>query len=145
VALSVPDHFGLAQAYLEISTLHLMELLDLAALYFQAFGLADGAKGKAGERLLDVALLFGFLFNVKLAGWRLFCAEHSLDPELCWSCLPGYETVQRAERLATKAAFTQEGAARYLKRSGREAAQVKTAEDVAASLRECLRARAERW
>jgi hypothetical protein len=141
----VQDYFGLAQAFLEVSTLHLLELLDLAALYFQAFGLAGGAKGKAGERLLDVALLYGFVFNVTLAGWRLFCAEYSLEPELCWSCLPGYETVQRAEQAAKKAAFTQEGAARYLKRSGREAGQVQTAEDVAASLRECLRARAEWW
>jgi alkanesulfonate monooxygenase SsuD/methylene tetrahydromethanopterin reductase-like flavin-dependent oxidoreductase (luciferase family) len=95
--------------------------------------------------LLDVALLFGYLFNVKLAGWRLFCAEHCLEPESCWSSLPGYETVQRAERAAKKAAFTQEGAARYLQRLGRGTARVGTAEDVAASLRERLRARAEWW
>ena len=145
VCYRVPDHFGLAMAFFEVGTLHFMELLDLAANYLQALALADGTAGKTGERLRDAALALGYVFNVSLAGWRLFCAGHSLEPELCWACLPGFATLRRAEQTSGTAAFTQEGAARYLQRIGREPANVKTAEDVASSLRACLRERAEWW
>jgi hypothetical protein len=145
VAYRVPDYFGLAQALKELSDLHFMELLTLAANYFQALGLTDSARGAGAERALDTALLFGYLFKVQLAGWRQFCREYDLEPEICWSCLPGFGTVQRAERIAEEAAFTAEGVARHLQRSGGERAGVPTAEDVAAGLRVCFHARAEWW
>jgi len=50
--------------------------------------------------------------------------------------LPGFDTV-------TRAAFVPEGAVRYLQRCGHENAQAITAEDIAAQLRQCLKARAE--
>jgi hypothetical protein len=145
VAYRVPDHFGLAMAFREVADLHFMELLTLAANYFQALGLADSVQGEAAERTLDTALLFGYFFKVQMAGWRQFCGEYDLDPEICWSCLPGFGTVKRAEKMAEEAAFTPEGASRYLQRSGRRPAEVPTAEDIAAGLRGCFKARAEWW
>ncbi len=145
VCYRVPDHFGLAMAFREVSELHFMELLDLAGLHDQAMGMADATDDeKQSARVLDVARLVGYLFKVKLAGWREFCAEYSIDPELCWSCLPGFERVKRAERVAEGAAFTPEGVRAYLRKVGK-ATELITAEAVVAGLRACLEARAEWW
>ena len=45
-------------------------LLDLAAVYFRSLGLSDVADEEQEMRMLDTALLFGYLFKVQLAGWR---------------------------------------------------------------------------
>jgi hypothetical protein len=145
VGYRVPDYFGLACALREVTEQHHMEVLNTAALYFRSLGLADVAGGKRGTRLLDGALLLGYLFNVQLAGWRLFCAEHGYDPDLCRSLLPGFDTVRQAEEVASQAAFTEEGVRAYLKRKGRPAEGVMTVETVAAGLREVLRHRAGWW
>jgi hypothetical protein len=141
----VPDHFGLAMAFREVSDHQFMELLHLAALHAEGMGLADALGDKQGTRMFDVALLFGYLFKVQLAGWRQFCAELQVDPEQLWSCLPGFTTVKHAEHKTETAAFTAEGADAYLRRAGRENARSPTAEDVAAGLRASLKARAEWW
>jgi hypothetical protein len=146
VGYSVPDFFGRAQAFVEVSVLHLMKLLDLAGLYFRALGLADSMiDDKQSERMLDCAMLSGFLFNVKLAGWRLFCAGENIDPEVCWTPLPGYSTVKEAERMAEHTAFSPEGVVAYMKRAGRDYRDPPTAEQVAVGLRETLEERAEWW
>ncbi len=145
VCYRVPDHFGLAQAFREVGEMHFLELLSLSARYFQALALADTPDGRDAERLLDVALLFGYLVKVQLAGWRTFCAGHDLPADLCWSFLPGFATVKEAERRAGTAAFTAEGVAAYLRRKYDATPKVVTADEVAAGLRECLRARAEWW
>jgi hypothetical protein len=145
VHYSVPNYFGLAQAFNELSLLHLMELLNLAALYFRTFGLADSDDDKVSERMLDCALLYGYLFKVQLAGWRLFCADFGVDPEFCWTPLPGFETVQKAERMADAASFVREGVVAYAKRSGRDDLKPPTAEGIAAGLRVALEERAEWW
>jgi len=139
----VPDHFGLGMAFREVSDLHFMEVLHLAALYHQALA-SSGTGGEDGPRLLDAALVFGYLLKVKLAGWRAFCAELHLDPELCWSLLPGFEAVQRAEETADQGAFTAEEVVAWRQRKG-GTPKAPTAEDVAAGLRKCLEARADWW
>lgn len=145
VAYSLPNYFGLAQAFSELSAFHLMELLNLAALYFRALGFADSDDEKISERMLDCALLFGFLLKVQLAGWRLFCAEHGFEPEICWMPLPGYETMKTAEKIAQAAAFLPEGAVAYAKKAGRADPTLPTAEGIAAGLRTVLEMRAEWW
>jgi hypothetical protein len=141
----VADHFGLAQAFHELSTRHLMELLDTAALFFHAFGCSHSDDEEFGEKMLDHALMHGYLLKVKLAGWRSFCAEHGLAPELNWAILPGYETVLTAEQMAQTVAFEPEGAAAYLKRCGRDDLSPPTAEGIAAVLRVSFKVRAEWW
>jgi hypothetical protein len=41
VIYTVPDFFGLAEAFDEISTFHLLDLLDTAAAYNQAMWISD--------------------------------------------------------------------------------------------------------
>jgi hypothetical protein len=40
----------------------------------------DDENDVPSERLRAVALFFGFLFNVKLTGWRRFCLSEQLVP-----------------------------------------------------------------
>jgi hypothetical protein len=149
VVYRVRDHFGLAMAYREVSQTHYMELLHLAGNYLAALALAETwEEGKHTEKMRRAALALGYVFGVSLAGWRRFCQEHHLEPEaqVCWACLPGFDTVRWAEAEAERAAFGEEGAARWLDETGGgQAVKVPTAEDVAAGLREALKARAEWW
>ena len=59
--------------------------------------------------MFDVALGLGYQLRVNLAGWRPFCEGHCLDPEACWSYLPGLDLVRRAERVAERAAASSGG------------------------------------
>jgi hypothetical protein len=147
IDMRTTDYFGLAMAFRKVSDLHFMELLNLAALYFQSMGLAGVRTTDEEEsaRILEAGLLFGYLFKLQLAGWRQFCAEFHFAPDLCWSCLPGNDMIKRAEKLADRAAFMEEGALAYLRRGDEENSNVLTADNVAAGLRECLIARAKRW
>jgi hypothetical protein len=144
VGYQFQDYFGLAQAFREVSDMHFMELLALAANYFQCQCLSS-LEGKQGERMLDAALIFGYLFKVNREGWRLFCAGRRLEPELLWSCQPGYDTVERAAQMAERAAFTAEGVVRHLERGSGKPARAVTAEEVAGTLEEVMKARAEWW
>ena len=145
VGYRVPDHFGLAMAFREMADRHFMELLNLAALYFQSLALADALSGERDDHMLDTALLCGYLFQVQLAGWRQFCAEVHLEPEFCWSYCPGFDTLQRAEKQTEMASFTAEGVDAYLRRKGDQEPQIVTPDDIAARLQTCLKARADWW
>ncbi len=145
VTYSVPDYFGLAHAFCDVGDLHFMELLDLVGLYFRALGLADAAEDEQGDRALDSALFFGWKIKVLLSGWRAFCRDVGMDSEACWSFLPGYGTLRKAERMAESAAFVPEGVAVYLKRIGLKDPVVPTPEMIATDLHRCFDARAEWW
>jgi hypothetical protein len=145
VTYSVPDHFGLAQAFDEISMFHLLDLLDTAAEYHRALWIAESEEDDVAGRMLDVALMNGYVFKVHLQGWRLFCSEHGFDPERYWSLLPGCETIRRTEKLAAHAAFLAEGAAAYVERLGGKGEDLKTAESVAESLRAALKQLTQWW
>jgi hypothetical protein len=144
VGYRFPDYFGLSMAFNEVSRLHFMELLNLAALYFETMAHAD-AWDEHGERLLKVGRLFGYLFKVQLAGWRAFCAEFHFDPEPCWDSLPGFDTVKRAESATESSAFTPEEVGEYLGKKGQAQPRVVMEADVVACLRECLKVRADWW
>jgi hypothetical protein len=150
LALSAPrvcyleqDYFGLALAFLELSNLQFMGLLYLGANYLRALEAAGFMNGEPAERTRNAALALGYLFNVRPAGWRLFCQAHALEPEVLWADLPGFDLMREAEPAAGEAAFPPEAFGRWLERSGR--AGVPTAEGIAAGLRRSLRARAEFW
>ncbi len=147
----VPDHYGLSHALREVSDHHFMELLDLAARYFQAMGVLS--QHKANDDALDYVLLLGFEFQTLRAGWRQFCAEQGIPAEALWEPLPGYDTLRSAEELARTIAFHPEGAAAFLERQARQGqpadaqieVQVIDADIVARDLRRCLEARAAWW
>src|SRR4051812_31306474 len=74
VTFRVPDTFGRALALREVLDDHRMELLSLAAHYFQAMataGALDGLREPTGPaaRCLDAGLFLGYLFRVRLDGW----------------------------------------------------------------------------
>jgi hypothetical protein len=85
------------------------------------------------------------VFKVLGAGWRQFCHAHDFDPELCWSCLPGYGTIRDAKQMAETAAFKPDEAVSYLARSGHPACGVQTAELIADELEQLLQLRTAWW
>jgi hypothetical protein len=141
----VPDYFWTAQSFRELSDFHFMELLDRVAAYHLALGLADTPEPGEGDGPLGKALFFGWTIRVLLAGWRTFCGELGMDPQACWSPLPGYEMLRGAERLAESTAFTAEEAATFLQRTGVKDPVLPTAEGTAADLRRRFDARIAWW
>lgn len=136
IALSLDDHAPLAHAFTELAPLVYMDLLYEAHGYLD---LLDGATGKqvgvpmdeegdgdAGsggdevesehDRNWDLALAAGFLLRTKADGWKLFCQQRNIPPDIVWKHLPGYDYVQEALALAHKAAFVPEGFARWINR-----------------------------
>jgi hypothetical protein len=144
VTYAMPDYYGLAEVLDHLSLYHLLDLLDTAAEYHRAMWIADSEDDVTG-RMLDVALMHGYLFKIYLQGWRIFCSEIGFDPERNWSLLPGYDTIRRTERLTEHAAFVPEGAAAYVERLGGKGEDLKTAESVAESLRGALKQLTEWW
>ncbi len=123
---SVPHHAPLLDAFLELSKLHFMQLLETAARYLDSFPPPERRQRKGTNPLddWDVPMLPGYLFRTYLEGWRLFCTELQVDPEFQWQFWPGYPTVKRAERVSggnpetgfPGPAYVEEGAQRYFAR-----------------------------
>jgi hypothetical protein len=141
------------------SLLHLLELLDLAALYCRVSGLvaeqeaweAWTDKDASAEKFDRTLKLCAYVFTTNLDGWRLFCAELKEDPELL-AGLPGYDTVKRTEAAARAIAFTREEATAYLQSKCDETAEaveveieVVTVETEVAGLWAVMNSRVERW
>jgi hypothetical protein len=149
----LPDYHGLAEGLLLASLFHLLELLDLAALYWQTGGLLEQWEALADEdddhappqRLRATVGMFSCLLTAKLDGWRRFCSEFKIDAELLMSDLPGYDTVKRTEEAARIMTCTAEEASAWLREASNETAQALTAESVAASLWHFVNNRAEWW
>jgi hypothetical protein len=89
--------------------------------------------------------MFAYLFTANLDGWRRFCSEFTIDPELLMNDLPGYDTVKRTEEAARIMACTPEEATAWLRQAGNETAQALTVESVATSLWAFVNSRAEWW
>lgn len=145
----LPDYFWTAQTFSDVSGIFFMKLLDLIAGYHLALGVAESAGEAASaeteSRAMDVAMFLAWQFQLMLAGWRTFCGELGMDAEACWAMLPGYETVRKAERSATAAAFKPEGVDAFLKRLGFKNPIVPTVQQVVAELHECFDAQIAWW
>jgi hypothetical protein len=123
----MPHHWGVVSVFESLASFHFMKLLDLAACYFHAFSAVGRRRKKDADAMADWqdAMYLGYEFVTYLAGWRQFCAELHVDPEIFWKLLPGYQTVKDAEELATGStdrrvpgiAYVAVGAARYLARA----------------------------
>lgn len=150
VTVRVPDTFGRALALWELLQQQRMEVLSLAADYFHALGTAEAMNegnglSDAGRRCLDGALLLGYLFRVRVAGWGEFCKRHGLDSSALEPLLPGGSVIDRATAATEHDAFSAESALECLRRKEPATAVVPTAETMADQLQELHQARLSCW
>lgn len=102
------------------------------------------------QRFFDMALAAGFVLRTKAEGWKLFCERMTVPPFALWDILPGFDRLQRALKLAERAAFAPEGLLRWLN-DIRPAGEAKwtevplTVEGVAAAMEEIFRERIASW
>ena len=134
------------------SLFQLLELLDLAAYYWQAVGLLEQEEGlgdKKNKELRDrfdgLTRIFAYLFVVKIDGWRLFCAQHHYDADLLWRGLPGFETVCHAEKEIRTMAFTPEEASEWARRGRKDVPRLTRPEDEAAAIEDLVKSHAQWW
>lgn len=157
----VAHHHGLATALSHAADWHLLTLLDLAANYWQWWGLwgwcrsrpavresgGPGGVEDAGDtdveafRHSGLVRYHAFLFVAHVDGWKQFCRDWPIEPEALLDFKPGWGMVSRTEPRARENAFTREEAARFLwdemqlsQEFAREESalpQVMTAEDLA--------------
>jgi hypothetical protein len=131
----VPDYYGLAQALRRAANLHLLTLLDLAANFWQWWGLSmlhavgkgsvagakkgQGAKAKAETaqtaRAGAIACYYASRFVAHVDGWKQFCSEMRIDPEVLLQFMPGWDMITRTEGQARERAFTPEEAAWFVR------------------------------
>jgi len=102
------------------------------------------------QRYFDMALASGFVLRTKTEGWKLFCERMTVPPFALWEGLPGFDRLQRALKLAERAAFAPEGFLRWLNdiRPAGEAKQTEiplTVEGMAAATEEMFRKRVDWW
>ena len=62
----------------------------------------DAVEYPAWNRTARTASAVGFLFNVKVEGWSIFCARHHISPFALWEQmdLPGVDRIKRALGMA---------------------------------------------
>jgi hypothetical protein len=142
---------GRAHALLELLNTHRMESLEVTALYFNAMGAAAAMDDKkirrsaTATRCFDSAMLFGYLFQARTAGWRLFCNRLALDTKVLEALMPGESVLETAAELTGQFAFTEEQALAYARRKEPDAARVPTAETIADEYQELYKARVAYW
>jgi hypothetical protein len=121
------------QALAQAVDLHLLVLLDLAAKFWQvwgawlSFGLGDGKDTRAPQgrkawarkaqefRAAGSARYLAARLLAHIDGWKRFCAEIHLEPQVLLQDMPGWQTVARTEREARELAFTPQEAAEFLR------------------------------
>ena len=102
-----------------------------------------------GERLLNLALAHGYMFQVRLDGWRIFCQHWHLSPFQTWIGLPGFERLQAALSITQVACFAEEGFLRWWEQTRPPEASPdslpQTAESIAAGIEKLYRERVQWW
>jgi len=145
----LPDYHGLADALQDAALLHLLEVLDLVALFLQASGSEEQSAilkdQEHDERWMRIVRMAAYLITARRDAWRLLCGELGIDAEILLKGLPGYATVVRNEQTARALVFTPEEAAAYLRANASEEVRPPTAETYLSGLREFLDEWAGRW
>jgi len=136
-AYVIPHHHGLAQALSEAATMHLLTLLEVAATFWQWWGLwgwgelrrqsrsvldqAGAAAPKDAKdeekklvRTMCMARYQAYLFVTHREGWRQFCKEWPIEPDALLQSKPGWDMVVRTEAQARQQAYSVEDAAMFL-------------------------------
>jgi hypothetical protein len=103
ITLCAPHHRLVGEALVDLAQFHFLKLMEIAADYLVAYAEAVHAQPQPGMLPWGEALEQGYLFQAYLGGWRKFCADLQLEPELLWQTLPGYETFQWAKELSSPA------------------------------------------
>ena len=134
---ALPHHHALDQALAEAATMHLVTLLDVAANFWQWWGLwgwsehrsqkrtAPGPPGveDAPEaedeeakvvRTMCMVRYQAYLFVTHQEGWKQFCQAWPLEPEALLQIKPGWDMVVRTEAQAREHAYAPEDAAMFL-------------------------------
>src|SRR6516162_7050408 len=135
--VALPHHHALAQALAEAATMHLLSLLDVAANFWQWWGLwgwrelrsqkrtAPGPPGveDAPEaedeeakvvRTMCMVRYQAYLFVTHREGWRQFCQEWPIEPEALLQIQPGWDMLLRTEAQARQHAYAPDDAALFL-------------------------------
>jgi hypothetical protein len=148
VTYRIPDHSPWWMAFRELVALQRVELLNLAGLLvgcYQAASPGGGDAAETGQRLRATTMFYAYLFNVHVAGWRLFCGELHMPPDRFGDVMPGRELLDLANEIAADVAFTVEEATEYVRLRKPDAGRAPAAEDVAAGWREAYAAWADFW
>jgi hypothetical protein len=131
---TIPDYYPLARAMREAVHYHLLSLLDLAATFWQWWGLwmnyeqpngADGGVKKRRRRRTDADILkewqaggivryYATRLVAQVDGWKQFCAELKIEPEVQLHFMIGLDNVTRTEAQARRLAFDPEEADRFV-------------------------------
>jgi hypothetical protein len=146
---SLPDYWGLLDAFDHLSTLHLLYVLDLAADFATRLWEEDRVRRGRGDTPADGGigglLYTGYLIRVHAEGWARLCAGYAVDPDALIRHLPGYPTARAAVRTAATASLADEAAAAYARQGEDGGAGHPTAEDVAEDYRLLLKKLADWW
>ena len=133
-AYEVPNYYGLAKALKEAGDFHLLTLLDLAANFWQWWGLwtsyllrgpaETGTKNSRRgqnkslqrlERRADgIVRYYASRLVAHMEGWKKFCSELQIDPEAQLHFMIGWETIRRTEESARDLAFSDEEASLFV-------------------------------
>jgi hypothetical protein len=147
----LPDYYGLAKGVERLALLHLLELLDLAALHWHCSDRLDAAAASGEDdggrmaRSRAVVRLLGYRFTVKAGAWRQLCGELRIDAEALLRDLPGYGVAQLTAEAARLDAFTPEEAAAWMGEKGQGPGKLLTTESELASMRAVLESRMKWW
>jgi hypothetical protein len=141
----VSDLFGRSQAFVVVSMIHRLELLNLAAFFFKTTSIADSATGESASRCHDSARLFGYLMNIHAEAWLEFCQREQLASSIGTDGLPGEELLQKALEESRLLGFSQQAAQDYAKRPEVSISQIKTMMDVADDLQETYKLWVAKW
>src|SRR5262249_57292800 len=113
-----PDYYPLAKALRETVYFHLSTLLDLAAKFWQWWGLwmTHGLRDAGGKgtktnrrRRVDAETIrewraggivryYASRFVAHVDGWKRFCTELHIDPEVQLKFMIGWETITQTDK-----------------------------------------------
>jgi hypothetical protein len=144
VRLQVSDHFGLGSALTEVVNLHLLMLLELAASFWQWWGVwlapksgTDGQGTKKAKVAADkdrefsaycMVRFYAYRFLVHVDAWKQFCCELSIDAEAPLSYMPGWDMISRTGEQARELAFAREDATLFILSKGFKSERIESDE-----------------
>src|SRR5262245_56411867 len=146
VTFRVSHTFGRAMAFLTVASLHRMDQLNLAALFFKTAGLAEGASGQLAAQCHSGARLYGYLVNIYAEAWSRFCERERLNDAIYARTAAGEMTLAQAAQEARLIGFTEEEARAYARSEGKISPDhLKTVELVVRDLQATYRHLIARW